>query len=82
MYGESQALNGPPSTLHWKPTPLPVNVNVGVVSPVVPLGPPVIVVSSVPVPVQLRDAGERSALPAASNARTRSVCVPATAGGV
>ena len=46
--GELQAANVAPSTLHWKlaAPPAPVNVKVGVVSLVAPLGPPVIVVSS------------------------------------
>ena len=50
------------------------NVNVAVVTPIVPVGPESIVVfGAVASTVNVRDAGEASTLPAASVARTRNV---------
>jgi hypothetical protein len=66
------------SSLHSNVAPASLeNVNDWVVAVVVPLGPPVIVVSGAVVSiVNVRVAGVASTLPAASRARTENVCVP------
>jgi hypothetical protein len=71
--GEVQAANAALSMRHSKPAapPAPVKFQVGVVSAIVPLGPPVIVVSSCST-VNARDAGVGSAK-TPSNARTENV---------
>ena len=77
--GELQDANAAASTRHSnvEPASVAVNVNVGVPSPVVPLGPAVIVVSGAVVStVNARVAGEASALPRPSLARTSNVCAP------
>ena len=64
------------SSLHWNVEPVsePVNVNDADVAVVVPVGPPVIVVSGAAVStVNDRDADVASTLPAASVARTMNV---------
>ena len=68
-----------PSSLHSnvEPASVEVNVNDGDAPLVVPVGPPVIVVSGAAVStVNVRVAGVASTLPAASVARTRNVYAP------
>src|SRR5215207_6366536 len=81
--GEVQAAYVPApagvSSLHSnvEPASLAVNVNDGAVPDVVPVGPPVIVVSGAAVStVNERVAGEPSTLPAPSVARTQNVYEP------
>jgi hypothetical protein len=63
------------SSLHWNVAPgSEVNVNDGAVLFVVPVGPPVIVVSGAAVSIANdREAGDASVLPARSVERTRNV---------
>jgi hypothetical protein len=80
--GDEQGANAAASTLHANVAPVSVAVKlkVGVVSPVVPLGPPVIEVSGGAVAtVKLRVAGLGSA-PSAPIARTSNVCGPSVSG--
>ncbi len=77
-YGEEHGAKAPSSTRHSYVTPAPPeNSKAGVGSSVVPVGPEVIVVSGAIVStVNVRAAGVGSTLPAASSARTSSVCRP------
>ena len=77
--GEVQDANAAGVDLHSnvEPPSVEVNVNVGVLSLVVPSGGDVIVVFGAAVStVNVRDAGVASVLPAASVARTSNVCDP------
>jgi hypothetical protein len=77
--GDVQVVNAPVSTEHWnvEGVSLDENANVGVLTPVGPLGPDVIVVSGgVVSTVKALVAGVASVFPAASVARTESVYEP------
>ena len=79
--GDVQAANAAPSSEHWnvEPDSLEENSNVALVLVVDPVGPESIVVSGAVVSgttVHCRLAGESSALPDGSMARTFSSCAP------
>src|SRR5918998_2191183 len=76
--GEVHAAKAAASTRHWKLAPASLeNPNVGVESPVSPVGPESIVVCGAAVSTVIaRLAGLASVLPAASVARTSNVCAP------
>ena len=75
--GLEQLANGPPSKAHSKPAPVSgeEKKKLAVLEATVPDGPESIAVSGAVVStVHVRDAGEGSALPTASSARTVKVC--------
>src|SRR5215216_4159806 len=78
VLGELQLANAAPSTLHWNvPGSVDLKPNVGVLSVVAPLGPPVIVVfGGVASTANERLAAVASAFPAGSIARTWNECGP------
>ena len=91
VHGLVHVAHAPASTRHSKDEPdsLDVNANVGVLSLVEPVGPELIVVSGGVVSaggalatVNARVAGVASVLPAASVARTETLCAPSVSVGV
>ncbi len=85
VWGELHGSKNPPSTRHSNLASgsLDENENVGLLSAVTPLGPPVIVVSGAVVStVNVLLAGEGSTMPCALTARTSNVCSPSPMGPV
>src|SRR3954447_3333465 len=84
VFGELHLANAAPSTLHWNvPGSVDLNPNVGVLSVIAPVGPPVIVVfGGVASTTNERLAAVASALPAGSIARPWNEWGPSPSGAV